>query len=50
MRIAYYYVAPGLELARPLRVEAGADADLGRPEKIAVIFSGFQKYLYQQVA
>jgi type I restriction enzyme, R subunit len=29
---------------------ADAVADLGRPEEIGNIFSGFQKYLYQQVA
>jgi len=29
---------------------ADAVADLGRPEEIAVTFSGFQKYLYQQTA
>ena len=29
---------------------ADAVADLGRPEEIGKIFSGFQKYLYQQVA
>jgi type I restriction enzyme R subunit len=27
---------------------ADAVADLGRPEEIGKIFSGFQKYLYQQ--
>ncbi len=27
-----------------------AVADLGRPEEIGMIFAGFQKYLYQQVA
>jgi type I restriction enzyme R subunit len=29
---------------------ADAVADLGRPEEIGMIFSGFQKYLYQDVA
>jgi len=29
---------------------ADAVADLGRPEEIGMIFSGFQKYLYQEVA
>jgi type I restriction enzyme R subunit len=29
---------------------ADAVADLGRPEEIGKVFSGFQKYLYQQVA
>ena len=29
---------------------ADAVADLGRPEDIGKVFSGFQKYLYQQVA
>ena len=29
---------------------ADAVADLGKPEEIGRIFSGFQKYLYQQVA
>jgi type I restriction enzyme, R subunit len=29
---------------------ADAVADLGRPEEIGTVFSGFQKYLYQQVA
>jgi type I restriction enzyme R subunit len=29
---------------------ADAVADLGRPEEIGRVFSGFQKYLYQQVA
>lgn len=29
---------------------ADAVADLGRPEEIGKIFSGFQKYLYQQAA
>jgi type I restriction enzyme R subunit len=29
---------------------ADAVADLGRPEEIGNIFSGFQKYLYQKVA
>jgi len=29
---------------------ADAVADLGRPEEIGVVFSGFQKYLYQQTA
>jgi len=29
---------------------ADAVADLGRPEEIGNIFSGFQKYLYQRVA
>jgi type I restriction enzyme, R subunit len=28
---------------------ADAVADLGKPEEIGYIFSGFQKYLYQQV-
>ncbi len=28
---------------------ADAVADLGRPEEIGIVFSGFQKYLYQQV-
>lgn len=27
-----------------------AVADLGRPEEIRKVFSGFQKYLYQRVA
>ena len=27
---------------------ADAVADLGRPEEIGQVFSGFQKYLYQQ--
>jgi len=27
---------------------ADAVADLGRPEEIGMVFSGFQKYLYQQ--
>jgi len=29
---------------------ADAVADLGRPEEIGKVFSGFQKYLYQHVA
>jgi type I restriction enzyme R subunit len=29
---------------------ADAVADLGRPDEIGRVFSGFQKYLYQQVA
>ena len=29
---------------------ADAVADLGRPEEIGTMFSGFQKYLYQQQA
>jgi type I restriction enzyme R subunit len=29
---------------------ADAIADLGRPEEIGNIFSGFQKYLYQEAA
>jgi type I restriction enzyme R subunit len=29
---------------------ADAVADLGKPEEIGMVFSGFQKYLYQQVA
>ena len=29
---------------------ADAVADLGRPEEIGNVFSGFQKYLYQRVA
>jgi type I restriction enzyme, R subunit len=29
---------------------ADAVADLGRPEEIALIFTGFQKYLYQKAA
>jgi type I restriction enzyme, R subunit len=29
---------------------ADAIADLGRPEEIGMVFSGFQKYLYQKVA
>src|ERR1700681_2257766 len=29
---------------------ADAVADLGRPEEIGKVFSGFQKYLYQRVA
>jgi type I restriction enzyme R subunit len=29
---------------------ADAVADLGRPEEIGIVFSGFQKYLYQQVS
>ena len=29
---------------------ADAVADLGRPDEIGKVFSGFQKYLYQQQA
>ncbi len=29
---------------------ADAVADLGRPEEIGIVFSGFQKYLYQQLS
>jgi type I restriction enzyme R subunit len=29
---------------------ADALADLGKPDEIGRVFSGFQKYLYQQVA
>jgi type I restriction enzyme, R subunit len=29
---------------------ADAVADLGRPDEIGRVFSGFQKYLYEQVA
>jgi type I restriction enzyme, R subunit len=29
---------------------ADAVADLGRPEEIGKVFSGFQKYLYQRTA
>ena len=29
---------------------ADAVADLGRPEEIGVVFAGFQKHLYQQMA
>jgi type I restriction enzyme R subunit len=29
---------------------ADALADLGKPEEIGIVFAGFQKYLYQQVA
>jgi len=29
---------------------ADAVADLGRPDEIGKVFSGFQKYLYQQAA
>lgn len=29
---------------------ADAVADLGKPEDIGRVFSGFQKYLYEQVA
>ena len=54
-----HYVKEGVqELAREkltplLRLKyndslADAVADLGRPEEIGIVFSGFQKYLYQQ--
>lgn len=32
------------------RGEADAVADLGEPEQIGAVFSGFQKYLYEPVA
>jgi type I restriction enzyme R subunit len=43
------------KLTPPLRLKyhdslADAVADLGRPEEIGKVFSGFQKYLYQRVA
>jgi type I restriction enzyme R subunit len=56
-----HYVAVGVDqldqekLAPLLRLKyrdsiADAVADLGRPDEIGKVFSGFQKYLYQQVA
>ena len=54
-----HYVSAGVEeldqakLTPLLRLKyhdsiADAVADLGRPEEIGQVFSGFQKYLYQQ--
>ena len=54
-----HYVSQGVEeldqekLTPLLRLKyhdsiADAMADLGRPEEIGKVFSGFQKYLYQQ--
>ena len=56
-----HYVAVGVDeldqdkLTPLLRLQyhdsiADAVADLGRPDEIGRVFSGFQKYLYQQVA
>jgi type I restriction enzyme R subunit len=56
-----HYVAVGVDqldqekLAPLLRLKyqdsiADAVADLGRPDEIGKVFSGFQKYLYEQVA
>ena len=55
------YVAQGVDeldqekLTPLLRLQyhdsiADAVADLGRPDEIGRVFSGFQKYLYEQVA
>ena len=56
-----HYVSVGVEeldqakLTPLLRLKyhdsiADAVADLGRPDDIGNVFSGFQKYLYQEVA
>ena len=59
--VLYHYVSVGVEeldqekLTPLLRIRyhdsiADAVADLGKPEEIGKLFSGFQKYLYQQQA
>ena len=56
-----HYISGGVEqldqakLTPPLRLKyhdsiADAVADLVRPDEIGQVFSGFQKYLYQQQA
>lgn len=56
-----HYVSVGVEELDPAKLKpllclkyhdsiADAVADLGKPEEIGKVFSGFQKFLYQEIA